>query len=302
LEDDWKHLIDLCRTLDGADLTALEQMLNIDAVLWMHAFNVLLVNLDSYTGRFCHNYYLFRDSFGIFQPIVWDMNMAFGGFKFSEKARPLSEEEMKNISVFLHINSEQRPLIRNILRNKFYRYIYLDHVRTIKEDWLDSGKYLEEAEHLSEIIKQYIPRDKHSLYHIEEPGDFIFNSYEKDGLRVVALSELMEGRTTYLNEHPVINRENVVIDSVDYQLNGDSLELDLKLSGSAQEVVLFHRSAGNAPFKYSRYPWSNDSKLTVGAAGMREFYIVVIGEDSADVYPSRASGYPLTLSEGSVNE
>jgi len=301
-DEDWQHLIDLCRTLDGADLKALEQKLNIDAVLWMHAFNVLMVNLDSYTGRFCHNYYLFRDSFGIFQPIVWDMNMAFGGFKFSEKARPLSVEEMKNLSVFLHINSEQRPLIRNILKNKFYRYVYLDHVRTIKEDWLDSEKYKEEAEFLSESIRNYISRDKHGLYDIENPGDYIYNSFEKDGVRVVGLSELMEGRTAYLNNHPVISRENVLIDSVSYLLRSDTLELELKLTGEAENIYLFHRSKANAPFTYTKHALPENGIVAVDASGIHEFYIVAMGEDSADVYPAKASRAPLVLISDTTDE
>ncbi len=300
-DKDWKYLIELCRTLDAADLTKLNEMINIDAVLWMHAFNVIMVNLDSYTGRFCHNYYLFRDSFGVFQPIMWDLNMAFGGFKFSKKGGPLSVEEMKNLSVFLHINSEQRPLIRNILNNKFYRYVYLDHVRTIKEEWLDSDKYLEEAKFLTESIQEYLPRDKHSLYDIENPEEYIHSGFEANGVRVVGLSELMEARTAYLNNHPVIGRENVIIDTVAYQLRADSLELELDITGKAKEIYFFHRSAPNAPYKKTKYPLEADKKIVLEASELREFYIVAMGEDSADVYPSKASKAPFRLGFNSVD-
>ena len=42
------------------------------------ALNSLLVNLDSYSGN-GHNYYIYEQS-GVFTPIPWDLNEAFGNF------------------------------------------------------------------------------------------------------------------------------------------------------------------------------------------------------------------------------
>jgi spore coat protein CotH len=38
--------------------------------LWMLAFNNVFVNLDSYTGGFSQNYYLYKDENRRFNPVV----------------------------------------------------------------------------------------------------------------------------------------------------------------------------------------------------------------------------------------
>ncbi|MDP5139243.1 MAG: CotH kinase family protein, partial [Spirosomaceae bacterium] len=67
----WDELIDLCDTLAN-HLSDIEQVLDVDRALWMLAFNNVLVNLDSYLGAFAQNYYLYRDDYHRFLPVVWD--------------------------------------------------------------------------------------------------------------------------------------------------------------------------------------------------------------------------------------
>ena len=69
----WAELIHLMDTLAN-DVNAIEQILQVDQTLWMHAFNNVLVNLDSYAGGFKQNYYLYRMKNRQFYPVVWDMN------------------------------------------------------------------------------------------------------------------------------------------------------------------------------------------------------------------------------------
>ncbi len=56
----WKDLINLCDSLSNYT-SSINDLLDIDRVLWMHAFNNVLVNLDSYSGSFRQNYYLYRN-------------------------------------------------------------------------------------------------------------------------------------------------------------------------------------------------------------------------------------------------
>ncbi|MGB1217814.1 MAG: CotH kinase family protein, partial [Saprospiraceae bacterium] len=57
----WQELIDLCDTLAN-HINDVEEIVDVDRALWMHAFNNVLVNLDSYSGGFTQNYYLYRDN------------------------------------------------------------------------------------------------------------------------------------------------------------------------------------------------------------------------------------------------
>ncbi|MBK7338404.1 MAG: CotH kinase family protein [Saprospirales bacterium] len=64
-------------------------------MLWMLAINNVLVNLDSYVGGFAQNYYLYRDSTGIFHPVIWDLNLALG-FRLLTEKDILSDEALQH--------------------------------------------------------------------------------------------------------------------------------------------------------------------------------------------------------------
>jgi spore coat protein CotH len=76
----WKPLLNLIRVLNRTP-DQIETVLDVDQTLWMLAFNNVMVNLDSYNGSLSHNYYLWFDTTGVAHPILWDLNMRFGGWR-----------------------------------------------------------------------------------------------------------------------------------------------------------------------------------------------------------------------------
>jgi len=76
----WYKLIALMDTLKN-NASAIPKILDVDRALWMHAFNSVFSNYDSYTGSFSQNYYLYEDDFGRFLPVIWDLNMSIGDFR-----------------------------------------------------------------------------------------------------------------------------------------------------------------------------------------------------------------------------
>ena len=147
----WPELINLTDILNNKT-EEIETILNVDQVLWMLAFNNVLVNLDSYTGRLVHNYYLYQDINGIFNPIIWDLNMSFGGFRFDGTGKALSNEEMQTLSPFIHYKTKNpdRPLITLLLKKNLYRKVYLAHIQTILNDHFKNGKYKERAKYVQQ--------------------------------------------------------------------------------------------------------------------------------------------------------
>ncbi|MCX6254931.1 MAG: CotH kinase family protein [Bacteroidia bacterium] len=126
----WYDLINLCDTLKN-HISAVENTINVNEVLWMLAFNNLLVNLDSYLGKFSQNYYLYKDSHHRFRPVVWDLNEAFGTFSetgTSNLTTVLSRIQMTHL---LHTNDNNWPLVKNLLAIPTYKRMYLAHMRTI---------------------------------------------------------------------------------------------------------------------------------------------------------------------------
>ena len=81
----WSDLYNLIDTLNNYP-DSIESLINLDRVLWMHAFNYSLINFDSYIG-YSQNYYLYKDQTKRFNPVVWDLNMSFGGFRLTDASQ-----------------------------------------------------------------------------------------------------------------------------------------------------------------------------------------------------------------------
>jgi hypothetical protein len=198
----WADLIKLTEEL-STQPDSLEKILDIDQALWMLAFNNVLVNLDSYSGKFCHNYYLYRDEYGIFHPVVWDLNMAFGGFNHTGIGGLLKLAEMKTLDPLLHQNAPQWPLIQNIISRPKWQKRYLAHLKTMLYENITSQWYLERAEELQTLITAHVLADSNALF---PEADFLKNIYEPSyygGFRT-GIEPLMEARKDFLMNHPLI--------------------------------------------------------------------------------------------------
>ncbi|MGB0839835.1 MAG: CotH kinase family protein, partial [Chitinophagales bacterium] len=127
-DDGWDELIDLCDTLSN-HTDVVEQILDVDKALWMLALNNVLVNLDSYIGMFAQNYYLYRDDYGRFLPVIWDLNESFGRFSGAggSGGNLNSTTAKQQMSPFLHENDADFPLVQKLLDVPMYRKMYLAH-------------------------------------------------------------------------------------------------------------------------------------------------------------------------------
>ncbi|HOS47915.1 MAG TPA: CotH kinase family protein, partial [Bacteroidia bacterium] len=140
----WDELVRLCDTVTNYP-SSVESAMDIDRVLWMLAFNNVLINLDSYTGAFAQNYYLYRDNNSRFVPIVWDLNMAFGGFPFvgsgNTSLGSLTVANMQQLPLTIHNTDPYWPLINDINNNAQWKRMYVAHMRTILNEFFVSNTY-----------------------------------------------------------------------------------------------------------------------------------------------------------------
>ena len=81
----WEALYNLIDTLNNFP-ESVENIMNIDRAIWMHAINYSLINFDSYIG-YAQNYYLYKAMSKQFNPILWDFNMSFGGFSLTDASQ-----------------------------------------------------------------------------------------------------------------------------------------------------------------------------------------------------------------------
>ena len=298
----WKELVELTKILNQKP-EKIESVLAVDEALWMLAFNNVLVNLDSYLGRFCHNYYLYRDEAGIFHPIVWDMNLSFGGFRFAGLGKPLDLEAMQTLSPFVHFkqNNQKRPLITQLLSQPLYRKIYAAHVRTIVDDYFVDSTYLRKAMRIQDMLVPHIKADTNKLYDFEGFKQNLHETTKANKVEIVGISELMEARVAYLKKHPVIGHAQPSIDSLQHLYTGDQYIFTAHIEG-ANKAWLFYRYGDEGPFHKMRMTddgGKGDEMPEDGLYGAVlekqegedeiQYYLSAVNDKIAALLPERAS-------------
>jgi hypothetical protein len=209
----WNELVRFIDTLNN-NTNGLENMLDVDRAVWMLAFNNVLVNLDSYSGQFKQNYYLYKDLSGRWVPTVWDLNMSFGGFP----GNGLSVSAMQNLSP-LYSNDAGHPLIQKLLANARYRKMYIAHLRTITDEFIANGLYLERANYFRNIIDAAVQSSPNGFYTYTQFQNSLTTNTTgggggPGGSSVPGIQVLMNARNTYLQSTTEFTQQPPVIDEV----------------------------------------------------------------------------------------
>jgi hypothetical protein len=292
---DWGRLIRLTRVLRDSTFM-IEDVLNVHLTLWMHAVNNVLVNLDSYLGFFCHNYYLFLDHDGIFHPLMWDFNLAFGGFR---GLKPGVEVDLVTLSPIVHerYNLENRPLITNLLRNDRYRRIYFAMIRTIVDDWFVNGRYLDEARALQEQIRPHVLEESGGYFDSTDFENSLQETVKTNGPSILGLAELMEKRTAYLATHPLLQSSALYVETWSLVDLDEGEALHIHTSPGVAMSRLWSQTAECPTFSAQMMERSGSAQqfTTVIRPETTAFYIELTGEDTANLWPLQAPGSVMAI-------
>jgi hypothetical protein len=200
----WNELVALCNIVTNQH-SEIANVMNMDKVLWMLAFNSLLVNLDSYTGVFAQNYYLYKDGNNLFNPIVWDLNMSFGGFPFVGSSNTsmggLTIAQMQQLSPTVHAGDPYWPLINAVMNNPAFRKIYFAHLRTMASEMFAGGQYITFAENLQQLIDTAVQSDANKFFSYEQFLNGMNTNYPVLNYQVPGIQNLMDARLNYLQNH-----------------------------------------------------------------------------------------------------
>jgi len=295
----WQPLIDLTEKLNS-DPENIHKILDVDQCLWMLAFNNVLVNLDSYSGKLSHNYYLYQDSLGVFHPIVWDMNMAFGGFRYSgESNKPMSNDELIDMSLFLHYKNEKRPLISRLFSEDLYRKMYVAHIKTMLLEDFKSGKYKSRAQQVQSSIDFYVKSDENSLYDYEFFKKNINETVPVGKQSIIGITELMDARTNKLLEHPLLSKTDPKVDMLMHKSLSDSTIIVQVRVDQAEKVFLFYKDQilgvtnkvmmldtgekGDLAADDGTY------SIELPKNQVKLYFVVAEGEKTATVFPAKGS-------------
>jgi len=160
----WQELLQLMETLKN-NPNAADNILDVDRALWMLAFNNVLVNLDSYTGAFAQNYYLYHDKNDRWLSTLWDLNMSYGAFPLLNSNQSLSLTQMKQLDPLAQSTNSNRPLIKQLLANPTWKRMYLAHLKTILlENFASEADYKARALELQALIDAAVQTDTKKFY------------------------------------------------------------------------------------------------------------------------------------------
>ncbi len=301
----WSELVDFIEILNQ-DPSNVGTVLNIDRTLWMHAMNYAVINFDNYVG-YAQNYYMFQDQTGLFNPILWDMNMSFASYRLSDASDfydGFSINEAKTIDPLQHLNSvsvQPRPLIRNLLMDDTQKRMYLAHLRTIIEENFTNGNYLTRAQTFQTLIQDDVIADTNKFY---TDADFTANltTTVSDLVDYPGITELMEARSTYLMGLPGLTGAPSIsgITTPPTTTAGDDVWVNATLLDAPLNVLLAYRFSESEAF--TTLSMLDDGLHSDGSAGdfvygveipnisnVVQYYIYAENDSAGRFSPERAA-------------
>ncbi len=232
----WKALIALCKTLEETPPdrleAALEPMLDIDGTLWFLALDNALVNGDGYWTR-ASDYSIYLDPKGRFHLLPHDVNetftpaMMFGppggrpggrpggpggpGGRPGGPGGPGAGASGIEIDPLIGLNDSRVPLRSKLLAVPSLRAKYLDHVRTIAEEWLDWNKLGPIVAQNRALIAREVEADSRKLTSLADFETSVADTVPAQaeparGRPVINLRDFVAKRRAYLLEKSAAKR------------------------------------------------------------------------------------------------
>jgi len=293
----WKYLLQLIKTLNK-NVDKIETVLDVDQTLWMLALNNAMVNLDSYNGSLSHNYYLWADTTGVCHPLIWDLNMAFGGWRRNFSFEEMPDDQIIQYQPLAEIDNNKRPLISKLLRIPLYRKVYLAHLRTITNEYLKNGQCMARAQAMMRDIDPLVKADSLKLYSYADFQNSLDKTMKSGPDHVIGIRQLMDKRTQWLLKHPLLNKTQPSVADVRHAKEGAQIKITAKLTDATRGWLMFRL---NKMFAFTRVPMYDDGTngdavagdgvftAKVAAEKAKHYYIVAEGDEGAATLPERAS-------------
>lgn len=250
----WGALERLIEVLNG-DIGKIDQVLDVDKALWMLAFNNVIANLNSYSGQYSPNYYLYLGNDGRFMPIVTNLNLAFGSFKNTGSGSDLGIRQMIQLDPLLHSDNPSMPLISRLLSNDLYKKQYLSHMSTIMNDHFKGESFKEKTAALQQEILSPLMEDVNKYY---PTSDFLRSKDEIIGKksRIPGLVDFMTKRAKFLKMNPAFTVRPPAIADVEVKRRErfsskrvSDFEIQAKIGKFTKRVHVYYRFKDTETFK-----------------------------------------------------
>ena len=242
----WSDLIELISTLNF-HTENIENILNVDRVLWYFASSVVMPDLDSYIFPFLpHNYYLYQNASGQFEVIPWDKDQSFGGSVINLFLLFGGNEYwVYNHPPFYYENSLTRPLFSKLMQVPLYKMIYTAHMRTIIDEIYNAEYYYSWATEIQDSIETYALDDPNLFYPFTF-GDYfrynVTNYLSTNYIDICGIVSTVAPRRTYLLNNSEIAKSAPTISSVNQNNSnpfpGDSVFINATVENATQVELM----------------------------------------------------------------
>ena len=249
----WNDLVRLCDTVTNFP-SSLENNLDLDRAIWMLAFNTALINLDSYSGAFCQNYYLYKNEHNRYTPVIWDLNMNFGGFPFvgtgTVSLGSLSISQEQQLALNIHATDIHWPLINKIQGNARWKKMFNAHIKTIINEMIATGTYTSLATVHQALIDTSVQSDTHKSYSYTNFQNGLTANVSVGSYSVPGIAVLMNARNNFLQTQTEFTSIEPVVSGVACS------------NGSLNAVVTITAQITNANYVQLAYRFNNRNLFT----------------------------------------
>lgn len=267
----WKQLVALCDTVSNYQ-SKIGDNLDMDRVIWMLAFNNVLVNLDSYSGAFCQNYYLYKDNTNHYNPTIWDLNMCFGGFPYvgsgTTSMAQLSIAGLGILPINIHSTDVNWPLINIVNSNAQYKRMLVAHMRTITNEFIANSNFQTKAQQLQSIIDTSVVNDTCNFFNYTQFQNGLTQNVSVGSYSVPGISNLLNSRLSYLQGTTDYGYTTPTITAVSASTNSPAINSTVSITANVvntNTVYLGYRS--HEQNKFTRILMYDDGAHGDGTSG-----------------------------------
>ncbi|MEN9611738.1 MAG: hypothetical protein RLZZ628_2552 [Bacteroidota bacterium] len=275
----WDDLMELTKVLNEKT-GEIERVLNVDRVLWLLAFNNVTASLNSYSGSYSSNYYLYKDKTGRFSMLGGEMNFAFGSFKNVGQGKgDLDLQGLSELPTGLHTDNLAKPLISKLLNIPIYKKIYYAHLKQILADCFENDWYERRAQALQEMIQNPFSNDPNKTYPLSEFQRSLTTTVGERS-KIPGIVELMSKRIKFLKKLPELNFISPAISDIritnreKYSIKAiTAFYIKAKVDKFPKAVRLYYRTNSSEGFKM--VGMQDDGKSHDGEQGDKIFGAVI---------------------------
>lgn len=268
----WNAFINLCDVVTN-NTTELPSKLDMDRAIWMLAFNNLFVNLDSYSGVYAQNHYVYQDHTNHFNPIVWDLNMCFGAFPFAGQGTigigQKTLTELKEYSPFAHATDIAWPLINDVLADTTMKRKYLAHLKTMLSENIINGNYLNDAMQYQSIADNALFTDSNKLFTYQQFQNGLNTDVTFGNFTVPGIANLLEARKIYLQTIPELMATEPTINTPVFSNASPAINANVNVAVTIMNANTSSAYIGyryDVKEKFSKLPLFDDGMHNDGSA------------------------------------